>query len=153
MHGDADRIGPLGRAAGVDVRCRVIAWIRAHVCITPPTAETWSSAGELRWLALVLALVAAAAPAAAEPAGSTDQKSVLTLLPVQPGLPAAVAIAAGVRSVLVSAWSIGITIETEHVDIARFNRLAFDWRELRRWTVREANLQRGRAERRRAGLE
>ncbi|MCI0546502.1 MAG: hypothetical protein L0027_04390, partial [Candidatus Rokubacteria bacterium] len=49
-----------------------------------------------------------------------DQKSVLILLPGQPGLPTASAVATGIRSGLISAWSRRITIETEHIDIARF---------------------------------
>jgi len=51
---------------------------------------------------------------------SDDQKSVLILLTGQPGLPASSAIAAGIRSKLVSAWSTRVAIETEHVDVARF---------------------------------
>jgi signal transduction histidine kinase len=59
-------------------------------------------------------------------AAPTDQKSVLILLPGQPGLPAASALAAGARSVLVSAWSTRITIETEHVDVARFKGTGYE---------------------------
>ncbi len=51
---------------------------------------------------------------------SGDQKSVLILLTGQPGLPAASAVAAGIRSEIVSVWSTRVAIETEHVDVARF---------------------------------
>ena len=51
---------------------------------------------------------------------SGDQKSVLILLTGQPGLPASSAVAAGIRSKLVSVWSTRVAIETEHVDVARF---------------------------------
>ena len=60
------------------------------------------------------------APGAPPDSTSGDQKSVLILLTGQPGLPAASAVAAGIRSKLVSVWSTRITIETEHVDVARF---------------------------------
>ena len=67
---------------------------------------------------VLLAAWTAASPSAAAPA--VEQKSVLLLLPGQAGLPASGAIAAGVRAPLVSTWPTGISIETEHVDVARF---------------------------------
>ena len=56
----------------------------------------------------------AAAPTAPE------QMSVLILLPGQPGLPAATAIVSGIRAVLLADWSFQLSIEMEHVDVARF---------------------------------
>jgi signal transduction histidine kinase len=58
-----------------------------------------------------------AQPATAAP---TEQRSVLILLPAQPGLPAASAFASGIRSTLTSGLSTRIAIETEHVDLASF---------------------------------
>jgi signal transduction histidine kinase len=49
-----------------------------------------------------------------------EQAAVLILLPGQPGLPAGSAIASGIRSVLLAEWSFRVTIEMEHVDVARF---------------------------------
>jgi len=65
-------------------------------------------------------------PPAARSAIDLEQKSVLILLPGQTGLPAASAIAAGVRSTLASASSARIAIETEHVDVARSLSSAYD---------------------------
>ena len=55
-------------------------------------------------------------------AGQTapEQASVLILLPGQPGLPAATAIASGIRAVLLTEWAFRVSIEMEHVDVARF---------------------------------
>ena len=70
------------------------------------------------WLALLLL---GAWPATAAPAQAPlDQASVLILLPGQPGLPAASAIASGIRSVLLTEFSFRVSIEMEHVDVARF---------------------------------
>jgi signal transduction histidine kinase len=49
-----------------------------------------------------------------------EQASVLILLPGQPGLPAATAIASGIRAVLLTEWAFRVSIEMEHVDVARF---------------------------------
>jgi signal transduction histidine kinase len=57
--------------------------------------------------------------------------SVLVLLPGQPGLPAATSIATGIRAPLVSELSFRVSIETEHVDIARFASPAAEERRLR----------------------
>ena len=81
-----------------------------------------------RSLPLALILLAACAVSFGAPDASGappdqtagDQKSVLILLTGQPGLPAASAVAAGIRSELVSVWSTRVAIETEHVDVARF---------------------------------
>src|ERR1700750_3370728 len=51
---------------------------------------------------------------------ASDQVSVLILLPGQPGLPAATAIASGIRGVLLSEWSFRVSLEMEHVDVGRF---------------------------------
>jgi signal transduction histidine kinase len=65
---------------------------------------------------LTVLLVGTAAAARAAP----EQGSVLILLPGQPGLPAAAAIASGIRAVLLAERSFGVSIEMEHVDVARF---------------------------------
>ena len=72
------------------------------------------------WLGAVVA--ARAAP---------DQVSVLILLPGQPGLPAATAIASGIRAALLTEWSFRVTIEMEHVDVARFASPEEEERRLR----------------------
>jgi signal transduction histidine kinase len=71
------------------------------------------------WLPMV-ALATACLTSVAAAEAATDQVSVLILLPGQPGLPAASLIATGIRSSLISEWSFRVSIETEHVDIARF---------------------------------
>ena len=77
-------------------------------------------------LTLILLAVCAVSFGASDASGappdqkSGDHKSVLILLTGQPGLPAASAVAAGIRSKLVSVWSTRVAIETEHVDVARF---------------------------------
>jgi signal transduction histidine kinase/ABC-type uncharacterized transport system substrate-binding protein len=70
------------------------------------------------WLtALLLGAWPATAAAAQAP---TEQASVLILLPGQPGLPAASAIASGIRAVLLTKFAFRVSIEMEHVDVARF---------------------------------
>jgi signal transduction histidine kinase len=66
-------------------------------------------------------------PAHAEP----NQTSVLVLLPGKPGLPAATAIASGIRDVLLQEWSFRVSIEMEHVDVARFASPEMEERRLR----------------------
>src|SRR5689334_23688775 len=66
-------------------------------------------------LLLVGAWLALAAPAPVAP----KHVSVLILLPGQPGLPAATAIASAIRSVLLTEWSFRVSIEMEHVDVGR----------------------------------
>jgi signal transduction histidine kinase len=70
---------------------------------------------------LLTALVVAAwlGSVAAAPR-AVEQASVLILLPGQPGLPAAAAIASGIRAELLTGWSFRVTVEMEHVDVARF---------------------------------
>ena len=70
------------------------------------------------WLTALLvgAWLGSATAAQAPP----EQPSVLILLPGQPGLPAATALASAVRAVLLSEWSFRVSIELEHVDVARF---------------------------------
>jgi signal transduction histidine kinase len=71
---------------------------------------------------LLIFLAAWTAAAWAQDAAITArrQKSVLILLPGQPGLPAASALVAGIHSTLVSALSTRIAIEVEPVDLAPF---------------------------------
>jgi signal transduction histidine kinase len=58
-----------------------------------------------------------AAPAAE---AAPEQPSVLLILAGQPGMPSATAIASGIRDVLLTDWSFRVSIETEHLDVARF---------------------------------
>jgi len=68
-------------------------------------------------------------PNAAQPA--PEQPSVLVLLPGQPGLPAATAIASGIRAALLTDWAFRVSIELEHVDVARFASPDVEERRLR----------------------
>ena len=70
------------------------------------------------WLTALLAVVCLGRAAAAHAA--VEHASVLILLPGQPGLPAATAVAGAVRDVLLTEWSLRVTIEMEHVDVARY---------------------------------
>jgi signal transduction histidine kinase len=78
--------------------------------------------------ALLAALFLGAAPLAR---AAPEQASVLILLPGQPGLPAAAAIASGIRDVLLTEWSFRVSIEMEHVDVARFASPEAEDRRLR----------------------
>jgi signal transduction histidine kinase len=71
------------------------------------------------WLPTAL-LVGAWLGSAAAAHAAIEQASVLILLPGQPGLPAATAIASGIRTALLTEWSFRVSIEMEHVDVARF---------------------------------
>src|SRR5262245_39352318 len=62
---------------------------------------------------------------------AAGQASVLILLPGQPGQPAATAIAAGIRSILLTEWAFRVAIEMEHVDVARFASPEVEERRLR----------------------
>jgi signal transduction histidine kinase len=84
----------------------------------------------LSWL-LPATLVAACLGVPAVPHASIQEAAVLILLPGQPGLPAATAIATGIRSPLVAELSFRVSIETEHVDIARFGAPEEEERRLR----------------------
>jgi ABC-type uncharacterized transport system substrate-binding protein len=53
------------------------------------------------------------------------------LLPGQPGLPAATAIASGIRAVLLTEFAFRVSIEMEHVDVARFGSPDIEERRLR----------------------
>src|SRR5262245_31226658 len=79
------------------------------------------------WLftALLLATAFGTAHGAPEPA------SVLILRPGQPGLPAATAIASGIRAVLLTEFAFRVSIEMEHVDVARFGSPDVEERLLR----------------------
>jgi len=80
-----------------------------------------------RWLLVLFVGALLRAPAYAAP----EQASILILLPGQPGLPAAAAIASGIRAVLLTEWSSRVTIEMEHVDVARFESPEVEERRLR----------------------
>jgi signal transduction histidine kinase len=79
------------------------------------------------WLLTALLLGAWLGTAQAAP----EQASVLILLPGQPGLPAAAAIASGIRAGLLTEWAFRISIEMEHVDVARFASPDVEGRRLR----------------------
>ena len=81
------------------------------------------------WLAALLAAVGLGIAGGAEAA--PEQVSVLILLPGQPGLPAATAIASGIRDVLLTEWAFRVSIEMEHVDVARFGSADTEERRLR----------------------
>ena len=78
---------------------------------------------------LLTALLVGVWPNAAQAA--PEQPSVLILLPGQPGLPAATAIASGIRAVLLTEWAFRVSIEMEHVDVARFASPDVEERRLR----------------------
>src|SRR5215831_2443057 len=82
------------------------------------------------WL-LVATCVSACLRAPTAAHASPEQVSVLILLPGQPGQPAATAIAAGVRAALLTEWEFRVTIETEHVDVARYGSAEAEERRLR----------------------
>jgi signal transduction histidine kinase len=82
-----------------------------------------------RGLAVILFAAIVGAFTAAHAA--LEQASVLILLPGQPGLPAAASLASGIRAPLVSTLSFRVSMETEHVDIARFPSPADEARRLR----------------------
>src|SRR5687767_14114245 len=85
-----------------------------------PARRATRSGRYVRAGALTLFLVAVW-PGGLHAAPSTpDHASVLILLPGQPGLPAGAAIASAIRNVLLTEWSFRVSIETEHVDVARF---------------------------------
>jgi len=88
---------------------------RTHLC-----------ALSLAWL-LLGAWPATAAPAQAP----VEQASVLILLPGQPGSPPASAIASGIREVLLTEFAFRVSIEMDHVDIARFPSPDVEERRLR----------------------
>src|SRR5262245_7782497 len=79
------------------------------------------------WLLIVLLLGAWPGTGQAAP----EQASILILLPGQPGLPAATAIASGIRGALLTEWAFRVTIEMEHVDVARFASPDVEERRLR----------------------
>jgi len=80
-------------------------------------------------LTAVLAGVCLGLPAASP--ASSHPVSVLILLPGQPGLPAASAIGSAIRSALLAEWSFRVSIEMEHVDVARFASPELEERRLR----------------------
>ena len=85
----------------------------------------------LRAWSLTMLLVGVWHGAAPAAPAAPDQASVLILLPDQPGLPAAMAIVSGIRAVLLKEWSFRVTIEIEHVDVARFASPEAEERRLR----------------------
>ena len=76
-----------------------------------------------------MALLLGGAPGSAEAA--SEPVAVLLLLPGQPGLPAATAIASGIRAALLADWAFRVTIEMEYVDVARFAAPDVEERRLR----------------------
>ena len=76
--------------------------------------------GRLRAGLLTTLLVGVSLGAAVAARAAPERASVLILLPGQPGLPAATAIASAIRAVFLTEWSFRATIEMEHVDVARF---------------------------------
>ena len=85
----------------------------------------------LRAWSLTVLLAGVWVGAAVAARAAPDHASVLILLPGQPGLPAATAIASGIRDVLLKEWSFRVTIEMEHVDVARFASTEAEERRLR----------------------
>jgi signal transduction histidine kinase len=94
-------------------------------------ARAMRSGRYLRVWSLTMLLVGVWHGAAAAAPAAPDHASVLILLPGQPGLPAATAIASGIRAVLLKEWSFRVTIEMEHVDVARFASPEAEERRLR----------------------
>jgi signal transduction histidine kinase len=87
----------------------------------------WQRQRRCAWLLTALLLGAWPGIAQATP----EQASVLILLPGQPGLPAAAAIASGIRAGLLTEWAFRVSIEMEHVDVARFASPDVEGRRLR----------------------
>jgi len=83
-------------------------------------------------LLLIVLLVGFRLGATGAAHAAPEQASVLILLPGQPGLPAATAIASGIRDVLLTEWAFRVSIEMEHVDIARFESPEVEEHRLRR---------------------
>ena len=69
----------------------------------------------------LLALTTLAAPAGSGDADGSGRKSILLLIGGPVGQPASTLVAAAARAVLVAEQPFRITVETEHVDLARFN--------------------------------
>jgi signal transduction histidine kinase len=78
-----------------------------------------------------LAVVGVWLDAAVAARAGPDQASILILLPGKSGLPAATAIASGIRDVLHTEWAFRVSIEMEHVDVARFASPEEEERRLR----------------------
>jgi signal transduction histidine kinase len=74
----------------------------------------------LRAWSLTTLLLASSLGAAPTAHAAPEQPSVLLLLAGQPGMPSATAIASGIREALLTEWLSRVSIETEHVDVARF---------------------------------
>jgi signal transduction histidine kinase len=89
------------------------------------------SGRHLRAWSLTVFSVGAWLGAAAAADAAPGQPSVLVLLPGQPGMPAATAIASGIRDALLTEWSFRVSIEMEHVDVARFASPEAEERRLR----------------------
>src|SRR5262249_7354982 len=87
-------------------------------CTAMPAVERVIN--HLRAWSLSILFVGAWLGTAAAAHAAPEQASILILLPGQPGLPAATAIASGIRESLLTDWSFRVSIEMEHVDVARF---------------------------------
>lgn len=70
---------------------------------------------------VMLGLMALAAPAGSAEVDASGGKAILLLLGGPVGQPASTQVAAAARAILVADQPIGITVETEYVDLARFN--------------------------------
>ena len=84
----------------------------------------------LAW-SLTMLVVGASLEAAASARTTPVDPSVLILLPGQPGSPGAAAVASGVRAVLQSEWSLRVSMEVEHVDVALYASPEAEERRLR----------------------
>jgi hypothetical protein len=71
-------------------------------------------------LALLLVLVLGPLASGGSAAAQETRKTILMLLPDQPGLPLATLGLAGLRSTLVTTWGSQVSIYAEHVDLERF---------------------------------
>ncbi|MGH7389259.1 MAG: ATP-binding protein [Candidatus Rokuibacteriota bacterium] len=80
---------------------------------------------------MAVLLVGACLGAADTAHDAPKQASVLILLPGKPGQPAGTAIAGAIRDVLLTEWAFRVTIEMEHVDVARFPSPEVEERRLR----------------------
>ena len=93
-----------------------------------PAMRSWPRLGA--WCLAAVLVGAGPGAAIGEPV-SPRQTSVLILLPGQPGLPASAAIASAVRAELLTDWAFGVSVEMEHVDVARFATPDVEERRLR----------------------
>jgi two-component system, NarL family, sensor kinase len=118
--------GPFGPASLSPRRCRLPALGGAL------SKRISVAALVLVGLLLTPAVLSGAAEGRPAHAAASEQASVLILLSGQPGLPAATAIASGIRNELLTEWAFRVSIETEHIDVARFPSPEVEERRLRK---------------------